>query len=71
MRGTTAQELACLQGELFWLRGRLKLKTKFIGTNYKKEIVVPPYVKNISRVVIWCAFAAVNLGEAKFSSPVK
>ncbi len=49
-----------------------KLKTKaFIGTNYKKEIVVPPYVKNISKVVIWCAFAEVNLGEAKFSSPVK
>ena len=49
-----------------------KLKTKaFIGTNYKKEIVVPPYVNNISKVVIWCAFAEVNLGEAKFSSPVK
>src|SRR6266404_7279644 len=49
-----------------------KLKTKaFIGTNYKKEIVVPSYVKNVSKVVIWCAFAEVNLGEANFSSPVK
>lgn len=49
-----------------------KLKTKaFIGDNYKKEIVVPKYVKNISKVVIWCAFAEVNLGEASFSSPVK
>jgi hypothetical protein len=49
-----------------------KLKTKaFIGTNYKKEIVVPSYVKNVSKVVIWCAFAEVNLGEASFSSPVK
>jgi len=48
-----------------------KLKTKaFIGSNYKKEIVLPPYVKNVSKVVIWCAFAEVNLGEAKFSSPV-
>jgi len=48
-----------------------KLKTKaFIGTNYKKEIVLPSYVKNVSKVVIWCAFAEVNLGEAKFSSPV-
>ena len=47
-----------------------KLKTKaFIGTNYKKEIIVPSYVKNVSRVVIWCAFAEVNLGEASFSSP--
>ncbi|HEX3351443.1 MAG TPA: hypothetical protein VHS34_01375 [Terriglobales bacterium] len=49
-----------------------KLKTKaFIGTSYKKEIVVPSYVKNVSKVVIWCAFAEVNLGEASFSSPVK
>jgi hypothetical protein len=49
-----------------------KLKTKaFIGTNYKKEIVVPSYVKNVSKVVIWCAFAEVNLGEASFSSPVR
>jgi hypothetical protein len=48
-----------------------KLKTKaFIGTNYKKEIVLPSYVKNVKKVVIWCAFAEVNLGEASFSSPV-
>ena len=48
-----------------------KLKTKaFIGTNYKKEIVLPSYVKNVSKVVIWCAFAEVNLGEATFTSPV-
>src|SRR6266699_2570012 len=48
-----------------------KLKTKaFIGTNYKKEIVLPSYIKNVSKVVIWCAFAEVNLGEASFSSPV-
>jgi len=49
-----------------------KLKTKaFIGTHYKTEIIVPSYVKNVSKVVIWCAFAEVNLGEASFSSPVK
>src|ERR1051325_3699112 len=49
-----------------------KLKTKaFLGDNYKKEIVVPKYVKNVSKVVIWCAFAEVNLGEASFSFPVK
>ena len=48
-----------------------KLKTKaFVGTNYKKEIVVPSYVKNIKKVVIWCAFAEVNLGEASFDEPV-
>ena len=48
-----------------------KLKTKaFIGDKYKKEIVVPSYVKNVSKVVIWCAWAEANLGEASFSSPV-
>ena len=48
-----------------------KLKTKaFVGTNYKKEIVVPSYVKNVKKVVIWCAWAEANLGEASFSSPV-
>jgi hypothetical protein len=48
-----------------------KLKTKaFIGSNYKKEIVLPSYVKNVKKVQIWCAFAEVNLGEASFSLPV-
>src|SRR5271157_3701572 len=48
-----------------------KLKTQaLVGTKFKKEIVVPKYVKNISKVQIWCAFAEVNLGEASFSSPV-
>ncbi len=48
-----------------------KLKTKaFIGENFKKEIVVPTYVKDVAKVQIWCAFAEVNLGEASFSSPV-
>jgi len=48
-----------------------KLKTKaFIGDKYKKEIVVPGYVKNVKKVVIWCAWAEANLGEASFSSPV-
>ena len=49
-----------------------KLKKKaLIGDKYQKEIVVPGYVKNVSKVVIWCAWAEANLGEASFSSPVK
>ena len=49
-----------------------KLKKKaFIGDKYQKEIVVPSYVKNVSKVVIYCAWAEANLGEASFSSPVK
>lgn len=49
-----------------------KLKKKaFIGDKYQKEIVLPSYVKNVSKVIIWCAWAEANLGEASFSSPVK
>jgi hypothetical protein len=48
-----------------------RLKKKALGDSYQKEIVVPSYVKNVSKVVIWCAWAETNLGEASFSSPVK
>lgn len=49
-----------------------KLKKKaLIGDKFQKEITVPAYVKNVSKVVIWCAWAEANLGEASFSSPVK
>src|SRR5215471_16093626 len=48
-----------------------KLKKKaLIGDKYQKEIVVPGYVNNVSKVIIWCAWAEANLGEASFSSPV-
>ena len=49
-----------------------KLKKKaLLGDKYQKEIVLPSYVKNVSKVIIWCAWAEANLGEASFSSPVK
>src|SRR6266581_8825762 len=49
-----------------------KLKKKaFLGDKYQKEITIPSYVKNVSKVIIWCAWAEANLGEASFSSPVK
>ena len=48
-----------------------KLKKKaLIGDKYQKEIALPSYVKNVKKVVIWCAWAEANLGEASFSSPV-
>jgi len=53
-----------------YLLDRLKKKA-FVGDKYQQEIVVPGYVKNVSKVVIWCAWAEANLGEASFSSPVK
>jgi hypothetical protein len=36
-----------------------------------REIVVPRYVPDIARVQVWCSFAEVLLGEAKFEAPVK
>jgi hypothetical protein len=49
-----------------------KLKKKsLLGDKFQKEIVLPSYVKNVSKVVIWCAWAEANLGEASFSSPVR
>lgn len=48
-----------------------KLKKKaLLGDKHQKEIVLPSYVKNVKKVVIWCAWAEANLGEASFSSPV-
>jgi len=48
-----------------------KLKKKaLLGSKYQKEIVLPSYVKNVSKVIIWCAWAEAYLGEASFSSPV-
>ena len=49
-----------------------KLKKKsLLGDKFQKEIVLPSYVKNVSKVVIWCAWAEANLGEASFSNPVQ
>lgn len=45
-----------------------KLKIKNDG--YNKSITLPAYVKNVAKVVIWCAFAETTLGEASFKSPV-
>jgi hypothetical protein len=61
-------EVVDSEGQVYQLD---KLKKKaLIGDKYQKEIVVPSYVKNVKKVVIWCAWAEANLGEASFSSPV-
>jgi hypothetical protein len=41
------------------------------GDMINKRITVPAYVKDVSKVQIWCAFAETLLGEASFSQPVK
>ena len=46
-----------------------KLKIKNDG--YNKKIEVPSYVKDVAKVIIWCAWAESNLGEASFDKPVK
>jgi len=48
-----------------------KLKKESLGDKYQKEVVLPAYVKNASKVIIWCAWAEANLGKASFSSPVQ
>ena len=53
-----------------YLVDKLKIKS-LLGDKFKKEIVIPSYVKNVAKVQIWCAWAEANLGEASFSTPVK
>jgi len=49
-----------------YLLNRLKIK----GDKINKTLVIPPYVKDVAKVQIWCAFAEVLLGEASFEQPV-
>lgn len=49
-----------------YLLNQMKIKG---GTN--REIKVPGYIHDIARVRVWCSFAEVLLGEAKFEKPVK
>lgn len=35
-----------------------------------RKITLPEYVKDVAKVVIWCAWAEANLGEASFDKPV-
>ncbi len=46
-----------------------KLKIKNDG--YNKSIALPSYVKDVKKVIIWCAWAETNLGEAEFEQAVK
>jgi hypothetical protein len=36
-----------------------------------KQIKLPAYTKDVAKVIIYCAWAEVNLGEASFAKPVK
>jgi hypothetical protein len=58
------------EGAVFLL-DKIKVKNPVGGDKVKKEITVPPYVKDVAKVQIYCAWAETVLGEASFSSPVK
>jgi hypothetical protein len=40
------------------------------GEKLNQSIVVPPYVPDVAKVQIWCAFAQTLLGESAFAAPV-
>ena len=50
-----------------YLLDRLPLK----GDRIAKTITLPRYIPDVQRVVIWCAWAEANLGEANFATPLK
>jgi hypothetical protein len=35
-----------------------------------RKITLPSYITDVTKVVIWCAWAETNLGEASFEKPV-
>jgi hypothetical protein len=43
------------------MKGSMKLK---------QTITLPPYIKSVVKVQMWCAYAEVLLGEASFEKPV-
>ena len=49
-----------------YLLNRLVIK----GDKFNKSITVPDYVQDVAKVQIWCAWAEVLLGEAKFEKPI-
>ncbi len=54
------------KGTMFLL-DRLMLK----GDRVQRTIAVPGFVGDVQKVVIWCAWAEANLGEAAFESTLK
>lgn len=49
-----------------FLLNRLTIK----GDKQNKTITIPPYVKDIAKVQIWCSYAEALLGEASFTKPM-
>jgi hypothetical protein len=49
-----------------YLLNRLKIK----GDKINKTLVIPPYVKDVAKVQIYCAWAEAVLGETTFDKTV-
>ena len=49
-------------------KGRVYLLDKMTikGDRAKQSITLPDYIKDVQKVVIYCAWAEANLGEASF-----
>jgi len=54
------------QGNTYLLQ-RLTIK----NDGYNRSITLPPYIKDVAKVQIWCAYAEALLGEATFARPVE
>jgi hypothetical protein len=57
------------KGNVFLLN-RLKVKGGVLGDKENRTITLPPYIHDVAKVQIWCAYAEALLGEASFSKPV-
>jgi hypothetical protein len=54
-----------------YLLNRLKVKGSILsGEKENRTITIPPYINDVAKVQIWCAWAETLLGEASFSKPV-
>jgi len=53
------------KGTVFDLQ-RLAIK----GDKMNRKITLPAYIRDVSKVQMWCAFVEMNLGEAEFEKPV-
>lgn len=48
-----------------YLLNQFKIKG---GTN--RKIAIPPYIRDVAKVQVWCSYVEVLLGEASFDRPV-
>jgi hypothetical protein len=54
-----------------YLLNRLKIKGGLLGGEKEnRTITIPPYIHDVAKVQIYCAWAEALLGEASFAKPV-